>query len=173
VIVLLHILLSLFIVLAPKRFVDSNRLSSLYSRLILLGPFFVESRIKSSPHLYVRYNVNSAWSPFTDYAIENFRFYYEHPWRYDKLHFNDFERYISYQVGKQSKSKQFEQIKNSRVFRELNQLVLQELIRKPVDSVTLVYGFNLYLPESKTFRFDTIFKYTYNPKAIAPSKEYY
>jgi len=102
--------------------------------------------------------------------MENFMFYIERPWRYDKLHFNDFERYISHQVASQRNSKQFGEIRKSRAFRELNQFLLQEFIQRPVDSVSLVYGFNLYLPEVKTFQFDTIFKYTYNPKDIAPSK---
>jgi hypothetical protein len=171
VIVLLHILFSLFVAVLPMQHVSSNAVTSLYNRLILLGPFFHESRIKASPHVYVRYKVNDAWTQARDYGKENFTYYCEHPWRYDKLHFNDFERYISHQIGKQSHSKPFNEISKSRVFRELNQFLLQEPIQEPVDSVTVMYGFNLYLPEAKTFTFDTIFTYTYNPKDIAPAKK--
>lgn len=97
--------------------------------------------------------------------------YRQHPWRYNKLHFNDFERYISDRVGNEYKSKKGIDIKKSRRFRELNQFVLQELIQKPVDSVSLVYGFNLYLPESITVQFDTTFSLMYNPNYIAPAKK--
>ena len=170
VILLLHILLSIFAVTAPKQWVNANPLTGLYDKLILLGPFFHESRIKSSPHLYVSYQIHNSWSPARDYGVENFALYRERPWRFDKLHSNDFERYISYQVGSQDKSRHFQEVSASKAFRELNQFVLQELIQQPVDSVTLVYGVNTYLPESRTFRFDTILNYSYNPGAIAPAK---
>jgi hypothetical protein len=169
--VLLHLVLSVSVILIPGQRIKTNMVGALYNQLILLGPFFQETRIKASPHVYVRYTKNGMWTPFRDYGKENFSMYKESPWRYRKLHVNDFERYISNQIRAQRNFRNFDQAKNSRAFRELNQYVLQELIRMPVDSVNVLYGLNMFLPASKTFRFDTIFNYRYNPIQVAASKK--
>jgi len=169
VVVILHIAFSV-VVLRSSRKQNSSGLRSLYSHLILLGPFFQESRITSSPHLYISYKVNDSWSPVADPGIANFTFYREHPWRYDKLHYSDFERYIALQVGQKARSKEFQDVQHSRPFRELNHFILREVIREPVDSVSIVYGLNFYSPETKAMRFDTVFNYTYNPNVIGPAK---
>lgn len=170
-IVLLHIVLTFFLLFAPKKIVHSNPLSSLYSQLFLLGPFFGESRIKTSSHLYVRYKVNNEWSPPRDYGMENFKFYRQHPWRYDKLHLSDFEKYVTDHITQQKRYQPAADIEKSKLFLELNQFLLSERIQKPVDSVCLTYGANVYLPETATVRFDTIFSLTYNPNTIAASKK--
>ena len=169
-VVFLHILFSIFVLLTPGKH-NAKSLGKLYNQLVLLGPFFTESRIKTSPHLYISFKVKDTWSPFVDHGLANFKSYCQHPWRYGKLHYGDFERYISLQIGEQIRHKEFKGMGSSRAFRELNQFIVQEVISRQVDSVSLVYGLNVYLPETKTVRFDTVFKYTYNPSAIAPSKK--
>jgi hypothetical protein len=139
---------------------------------MLIGPFFDESRIKTSPHLYVRYFENQHWTTARDQAKENHLFFHTHPWRYDRIRINYFERYMSHRVGLLG-STGLDAAKEVRVFRELNQFVLQEYIKQPVDSVSLVYGLNRYFPETNTTEFDTTFAYTYNPAEIGPAKQSY
>jgi len=142
----------------------------MYNRLVLIGPFFDEARIKTSPHLYIRYFSNNTWTPSRDYVMENFADYCRSPWRYDKLRITYFERYLSNRVSLLDKPDQFEEVKNSRAFRELNQFVIHEYVGRPMDSIALVYGHNRYFPETNTIRFDTSFAYTYNPEEVAPAK---
>jgi hypothetical protein len=170
VIVLLHVLLSVFILFTPKSVANSNSIGRTYNRLMLVGPFFDEARIKTSPHLYVLYFENETWTPPKDYAMDNFAIYCRRPWRYDKLRITYVERYLSNKVGQTRKTYDFDEVKDSRVFRELNQFVVHEYLERPTDSITLVYGHSRYFPETHTTRFDTTFTYTYNPNEIAPAK---
>ena len=170
ILVVLHILLAVSTILSPKQSLKLNVVASIYNQLILLGPFFQESRIKASPRLYVSYNKKGVWSSYRNYGEENFLSYQGNMWNYYRLHLSDYERYISNQIGSQKNTNDFEHVKNSRAFRELNQYVIREILEEPVDSVRLLYGVNSYLPESKISRFDTIFSYRYNLNQIAASK---
>lgn len=170
IILLVHVLLAVSTLLSPRQRVKSNVVAVFYNQLILLGPFFQESRIKSSARLYVSYNKQGEWSSLRNYGSENFSIYKPNILNYYRLHLSDFERYISHEVGTQ-KMGGFEEVKERRVFRELNQYVTRELIREPVDSVRLLYGVNVYLPESNSSRFDTIFFYRYNPNQVAGAKK--
>jgi hypothetical protein len=169
-IVLLHILLSSFILVIPKTISNSNSIGRMYNRAVLVGPFFDEPRIKTSPHLYVRYFENERWTPPRDYAMENFAIYCQRPWRYDKLRITYAERYLSNKLGQMNKPREWDEVKDSRVFRELNQFLVHEYLERPTDSIRLVYGHSQYFPETHTTRFDTTFTYTYNPNEIAPAK---
>lgn len=169
-ILLFHITFSIVVLLTPGRR-NPGTLGSLYERLILLGPFFMESKIRSSPHVYFSYKVNGNWSAVFDHGLQESLFYRAHPWRYDRLHGGDFERYIAQQLGEQARNKKFEAIKDTRGFRELNQFILNEGIGKPVDSIALTYGHNAYLWETSATQFDTIFSYIYNPGTIGVAKK--
>ena len=172
-IALLHVLLSIIFLLSPKAAQHSSMIRLTYNRLLLIGPFFNESRIKTSPHLYVRYYENNQWTPVRDIASENHAFFLSHPWRYDRLRINYFERYITRQVGQLNSRSDVEVVKESRAFRELNQFVLREYIQRPIDSLSLIYGVNQYCPETNSTRFDTTFAYTFKPSEIGLAKELY
>ena len=101
--------------------------------------------------------------------MENFRKYQRTPWRYDLLRKNDFEEYAIYQI-QSLKKKDIETVKRSRAFRELNQFILGQHDDTNVDSVSLRHFVKVYLPHSGTFRYDTIFIYTYSPHEIGPAK---
>ena len=169
VIIGIHIALCCFAMLAPKSIVHSTRLTSLYDRLIILGPFFQEARISSTPRVFVSYKTNNEWSKPVDHSIEDFNYYRAHPWRYDKLHTGDFVRSTSSRVSKFQKQASAE-IKKSRAFRELNEFILQEYIKQPVDSINVLYAFNVYLADVNAYRLDTVFQYTYRPSDVAAAK---
>ena len=101
--------------------------------------------------------------------MESFREYQQMPWRYDLLIRNDFEEYALYQI-KSLKKKDFESVKRSKPFRELNQFIVGQHDHSAIDSVSLQHYIKVYLPESQSFRYDTIFAYTYSPHEIAPVK---
>ena len=81
------------------------------------------------------------------------------------------KEYVTDHITQQKRFQPAADIEKSKLFRELNQFLLSERIQKPVDSVCLTYGVNVYLPETATVRFDTIFSFTYNPNTIAASKK--
>ena len=159
--------------LTPKSARHSGLISLIYNRLVLIGPFFNEPRIKTSPHLYIRTYENGQWTAVRDFAAENQTFYRSHPWRFDKLRVNYFERYASNKLSLLNKSSQLEEVRGTGSFRELNQFVVQEYIGRTTDSISLVYGLNRYFPETNTTEFDTTFVYTYNPDDIGPARKSY
>ena len=136
---------------------------------MVVGPFFYESRIKSSSHLDIKFYTDGRWSSVKEARIENFGKYKRMPWRYDLLKRNDFEEYAAYQI-QSLKKKDFEAVKRSKPFRELNQFILGQHGSSNVDSVSLRHFIKVYLPESNSFRYDTIFAYTYSPHEIGPAK---
>ena len=101
--------------------------------------------------------------------MENFKEYQRMPWRYDLLKKNDFEEYAAYQI-RSLKKKDIDAVKRSRPFRELNQFILRQHGESNVDSVSLRHFIKVYLPESESFRYDTIFAYTYSPHEIGRAK---
>jgi hypothetical protein len=149
-----------------------NPLTSLYAKVVLLGPFFEESRIKTTPHLLVSFKTDGQWSGIHNLAEENFAEYTRNPLRYQKLRYCDYERFLSRQLSQQIGYREFNEVKDLRIFRELNQYLLQERIGIPIDSLHIVYGLNTYDPVNAISTMDTLFTYTYNPNAVAHAKRY-
>jgi hypothetical protein len=169
VLILTHILICILVIVLPAKIIYSNFLTSTYRNLMVVGPFFYESNIKSSSHLAIKFYSNGRWSEVKEARLENFRKYRRMPWRYDLLRENDFEEYAAYQI-RSLKKEDIEAVKSSRVFRELNQFILGQHSDSDVDSVSLRHFIKVYLPESSSFRYDTIFAYTYSPHEIGPAK---
>lgn len=167
IIVVIHVMLCLYVVFIPAKFSMNNQVINVYKGLFVLGPFFTESRIKSSHYLSVRYKSDGKWSAPRQLVNENFLTFSKKPLRFDKLPFNDYEKRLSYIVGKMAKSKNFEDMKKSSAFRELNQFISEEYIKVPSDSVSLLYGEEGYDPQADSFTLDTVFYFTYNPNAVA------
>jgi hypothetical protein len=169
--VCLHVVLCLYVVFIPAESLRKNRLISIYRQLFVLGPFFSESRIKSSHHLSVRYKSKEGWSEPREFVNENFVYFSRLPFRLDKLPFNDYEKRLSYIVGNEAQRSSFDIVKKSQAFRELNEFILQEYIIIPVDSMQLIYGWQQYDPRVEKFRLDTVFHYTYNTRTIGKAKK--
>jgi len=136
---------------------------------MVVGPFFYESQIKSSSHLDIKFYADGRWSLGKEVRMEDFEKYKRVPWRYDLLKRNDFEEYAVYKV-QSLKKKDFEAVKRSKAFRELNQFILRQYGDSGVDSVSLQHFIKVYLPESDSFRYDTVFAYTYSPHEIGAAK---
>lgn len=92
------------------------------------------------------------------------------PWRFDYLRENDFEEYATFRIESLKNRNDFGTVKRSKAFRELNQFVLGQHVDSPVDSVSLRHLRKIYLPESDSFRYDTIFSFTYSPDEVDPAK---
>lgn len=170
-IVVLHVVLAFYVVFVPEKRLVRHKIVSIYQKLFVLGPFFSESRIKSSHYLSVRYKQHGKWSSPREYGKEQFLLYSRMPWRIDRILYNDYEKRLAFKVGELTSKPSFENIKNNPSFRELNEFYMTEYIQTPVDSVHMVYGLHLYIPKTKTYMLDTIFNYTYNPKTVGKSKK--
>jgi hypothetical protein len=168
--IMLHILLCLLVLILPQRAVVANPITSLYRTFMIIGPFFYEARIKSTPHLLVSVYRDGSWSLPIEHRMNSLRAYRQQPWRYDVLRKYDFEEYIASQVGTIKKRHDFDKVMRSKAFRELNQFVVLEYTDKPVDSLSLLYVVKVYSTMENSYKSDTIFNFTYNPADIAPGK---
>lgn len=147
----------------------NNPLLKVYRQLVVLGPFFAESRIKHSHFFSVQFFRHGEWSETIQPANENFEYYTEYPGRVDKTALIAYEKYLTSQVGELSKTRNMAEVQRSRSFRELATFVSEEYDGAndvPADSIRLVYGLKEYLPKSKSYRPDTLFAHTFNPAAV-------
>jgi len=170
-IISVHIVLCLYFLFIPKQHRVQNRIVSVYKQLVLLGPFFTESRIKSTRYLSVRYKNQNTWSSVRNLSREHFASYHTNPWRWDKLSYVAYETHLARSVENIAKGRPFEAVKKSAAFRELNGFLIQEFIKTPVDSVEIVGHAATYVPRSRAYLLDTTFVFTYNPKSIGEAKK--
>jgi hypothetical protein len=143
---------------------------STYRQLALVGPFFTESRIKSTRYLSMRCMNNNRWSDFRNLSQEHLAEYRANPWRWDKLAYVGYERHLGAMLETMSKGRTFGEVKNSQVFRELNGFLVEEFLTMPVDSVQLIGHEVTYIPAKGTSLSDTTFLFTYNPASIGKAK---
>jgi len=168
-VILLHVFVSISVIILPNKVVYSNRITSTYRSLFVVGPFFYESRIKSFSILSISLYSKGLWSQSGEDRIKNFGDYQRSPWRYHLLRKNDFEEYCANQIAS-FKNKDFETAKKSKAFRELNQFIIGEYANDAVDSVSITYITKVYSTESSSLKYDTAFVYIYNPNEIAAGK---
>ena len=171
VIISLQIVFCSYLLFSPKQFRVKNGIVTVYRQLVLLGPFFAESRIKSTRYLSIRYKQRNAWSSIRNLSQEHFAAYHASPWRWDQLAHIGYETDLAYTMGTVAKGRPFEAIKSNSTFQELNGFLIQEFIPMPVDSVQVIGHGITYVPTSQTFLPDTTFVFTYNPHAIGEGKE--
>ncbi len=159
----LHLLLAIQTIFLKIDFLPS-KINSFYKKLIVLGPFFSDSRIITSPHLYVSYPSSSGeWSPFRDVGQENFAYFQKHPWRYDHLKWSDYERYASRKAYKEIKPLKYIDGSEGVASAELVQYVKRLQSLQP-DSTRLIYIWNTWHSESQSIKTDTAFTVIYKPK---------
>jgi len=170
IIILSHVLLCFCFLFFPTFPHAQNGLLTTYKQLALVGPFFTESRIKSTRYLSIRYMNNNRWSDFRNLSQEHFAEYRAKPWRWDKLAYMGYERHLGATLETMSKGRTFEEVKNSQTFRELNGFLVEEVISMPVDSVQLIGHEVTYIPANGTSLSDTTFLFTYNPESIGKAK---
>ena len=162
----IHLSLALVSLLLPAEY-SPSKVITLYRKYILVGPFFQDKKITHSTHLYVAYFTEGKWTTPRDYGFEDYIHYTKYPWRYDKLHGGDYATYAAWSVSKVRQ----QNIKSSKSFRELNQYVTSALIRRQVDSVSLVYLEKHFQPKEDNYRLDTLFVYKYDPRNIDAGKK--
>lgn len=170
-IIIVHVVFSAYVSLAPQRMIPRNKITDVYRHLVALGPFFTESRITYSHFTAVRYKQSDTWSPIQEFSKIYFSDYNRYPWRLDNLAYISYEKQLVYKVAAGGSGKSFEAIKNSAAFRELNSYLMHELLPQTIDSVELICGIDYYDPSSRSYKPDTLFVYTYDPKGVANAKE--
>lgn len=144
---------------------------NLYRQLVILGPFFAESRITYSHFLSVEFKANDTWSPPRQIGKEHFLAYVENPWQFNKLSYLGYERYLVTSVASLGTNRPFEEVQQGVAFRELNEVLMTEFIKTSVDSIRIVYGLNHYTPATGSYALDTVFIHTYNPDTIGKAKK--
>ena len=157
----MHILITLQFILFNSNFLPS-KVNAIYNKLIIIGPFFSDDRIVVSPHLYLSFSTPSGgWSPYRDVARENFSDYEQHFWRYKKLMWSDYERYIA--------DKAYEEIKYLKIINGSEGVASNELtqyvhsLQHQADSIQLLYIWNTWQPTRQSYKSDTAFFVAYRP----------
>ncbi len=162
-------LISIHIVLAAQYIffnldIFPTKIKSFYKKLVILGPFFSDDRIAVSPHLFVSYpSASGVWSPFRDMAQENFNTFQQHPWRYDKLKWSDYERYVMRKANPEVNSSTEIDGSEGAASLELIQYLNVLHPNKP-DSIMLLCVWNTWQPAIKSVKSDTAFFVVYKLK---------
>ncbi|WP_331967056.1 hypothetical protein [Ohtaekwangia sp.] len=164
----IHVLLCIYFMVTPARYpFHKTKIGAVYKRVFLIGPFFKEERISVSADLYIRHKMGSTWSPYSNYGKNFLDRYYASSWRYEPLQRNILLRNFARAAYMASVKKKRQPLGSSPSFCRLNQFILKELIQSDsVDSVQLVYIFHSFAKEQHTFRTDTTWNITYNPRQI-------
>ena len=171
VIVALHVAVGLYFFFTPRKLQPQNRVASLYRQLVLLGPFFTESRINYSPYFSIRYKSQGTWSEAREPGRESFSSYLNEPWQVRHLAYIVYEKQLTAELGSISKTGSFENLKKSATFREFNDFMLGEIMKSPADSIHVVYGLHYLSKNAHEAALDTIFNITYNPLSIGKDKK--
>jgi hypothetical protein len=170
-IIVLHIGLAFLAIAFGDRFIH-NPVVKIYRQLVVLGPFFTESRIQDSHCLSITYKQNdTTWSSPRVLSKESFSMYSEKPGQLNRLAYLGYERYLIHSISQSLTQHSIEKVHNSSPFRELNGFLLAEIVKVPVDSMRLVYTLNHYIPDTKSYVTDTVFVHSYNPGSIAKVKK--
>jgi hypothetical protein len=170
VIISLHLVFCLYHLFSPAQSRVQNVIGIVYRQLVLLGPFFAESRIQSTRYLSIRYKQDT-WSSFRNLSQEHFAAYCASPWRLDHLANIGYQTDLTYTLATVAKGRPLDSIKGSSAFQELNGFLINEFIPTPVDSVQVIGHGVTYIPTSQTYLPDTTFVFTYNPHAIGEGKK--
>ncbi len=158
-----HILLALASVFFTINFLP-RKITSFYTKLVVLGPFFTDARITTSPHVYIsKHNSSVGWSPMRDIGYERFLEFQHQLWRFDKLKWSDYERSIAFKAYAEVDS--LKQIDGS----EGNfskELIRYASLRVPaaVDSIKVLYIWNSWQIENGSVKKDTAFYVTFKPQ---------
>jgi hypothetical protein len=163
IILTIHISLGLSGIFFTINFLP-HKLNSFYKKLVVLGPFFSADRIVTSPHVYISTLASSGeWSPAKDMGLESFLEYRHHPWRFDKLKWNDYEQHVA--------RKAFPEIDSLKQIDGSEGNFSKALIRyasmslpPDIDSIKVLYIWNSWQVESKSVKMDTAFCVTFKPK---------
>ena len=164
-----HIFLGSLSILYPIDFVP-GKLNSFYKKLIVLGPFFIDTRIKTSPHLYISDSSPSGdWLPFQDIAQENFSNFQQHPWRYDKLKWSDYERYVTREAHTEIHLLKNIDGSEGKASLELTRYISM-VQHSQSDSIWLLFVWNTWQPDSQSVKTDTAFNVVLKPKTVGTSE---
>jgi hypothetical protein len=171
VIITLHVSVALYLFFAPKKYQPQNRITSLYRQLVLLGPFFTESRINYSPYFSIRYKAQAHWSAVRELGTESFSSYLDQPWQVKHLAYIVYEKQLADELASINKDGSWEKLQRSSAFREFNGFVLGEIIQSPADSINVVYALRYLNRKEDAATLDTVFNITYSPLSIGKAKK--
>jgi hypothetical protein len=157
-----HLLLCAYFAFAPTARLSRSHIGIFYRRLVLLGPFFGEDRIQTSPHLFARYKEGGEWSPVSDNGLTHSPTL----WQYGGRMKQDYVQYLSRSISR-SKNKDPEKIRKTANFKRLHHyLAGKTFAGKEPDSVQLIYVVRWYVPETKVVNADTLFNFKYDPREV-------
>lgn len=157
-----HLLLCAYFIAVPANRLSRSHLGIFYRRLVLLGPFFGEDRIQTSPHLFVRYKEGEEWSPVSDNGLTHSPTVVQYGDRIKQ----DYVQYLSRSVSR-SKNKDPEKIRKTTHFKRLHRFLADKTFAgKEPDSVQLIYVVRWYVPATKVVNADTLFNFRYDPREV-------
>jgi hypothetical protein len=163
-----HILLGSLCIFFKDNFLP-KKINWFYSNIIVLGPFFQQDRITMSPHLNVSFfSKTDGWSPFRDMAKENVLDFQQHPWRYEKLKWSNYEHHILRKASGEIHALKYLDGSEGKASAELLRYVHSQ---NPLasDSIKLVYTRSVWQPKIRSFKVDTAFNVIFKPtKSGAP-----
>jgi hypothetical protein len=153
-VLLLHILLATIVVVSPE-ISKGSKVFTFYRRLIVLGPFFQEPRIVSSPHLFVSHYREGVWTPGKDYGCATVKATGS---RYGEVKRRAFEEYLAFQVGQNQPVNV-----TSRAARELEHYLTSREQAMGADSISVAYVVQRGMPQGGGAHIDTVYQFKFKP----------
>jgi hypothetical protein len=153
-VLVMHVLLAAIVVVSPD-VSKGSKVFTFYRRLIVLGPFFQEPRITSSPHVFVSYYVSGAWTPGKDEGCESVA---ASASQYGVVKRRAFEEYLAFQVGRRQPVRL-----TSRAALELENYLGSRERAMGADSIAVAYVVRQGMRDAGGAHIDTVYHFKFKP----------
>lgn len=166
-VVTIHIILFLLFFLIDKNTFSKTALGKFYQSKIIIGPFFREDRIRSAPHVLMRYHISSGWSDWMDIGMNYKRKYEAGIWNYGSIMKSEYTLYLGQNLAHIVRNDSLNQSAvDNRYFRALHRFIEDEkLLNNKADSVQLMYV-RKHIDADKIFEMDTVWQIVYDVRPM-------
>lgn len=166
-VVTIHIILFLGFFLFNKNSFSKSALGKFYQSKIIIGPFFPEDRIRSAPHVMMRYHASYGWSDWMDIGMHYKKKYETGIWNYGSLMKSEYTLYLGQSLAHTTSRDSVIQLKNdNRYFRALHRFIEdEELLNSQADSIQWMYG-RRFVDADRTSEMDTVWQVVYDVRSM-------
>lgn len=165
-VLLIHITLCLVFACVRSGRLVKTLPGRLYRTLVLVGPFFEESVIRTSDRFYYRCKINDRWTAFTENSEARFQAYGQRIWRYNEFTRGDHIRRQGYELEQYLKAHGLNPAAAPASLKRINRYILHHAGTMPVDSVSIISVRDTYDPTLGASHADTVYRITYSPGSL-------
>lgn len=160
----LHVVLFAYVIFDDAGALTKTSVGKFYNSKVVIGPFFMEERLKSAPHLLLRDFSRGEWSAWKDVSMTYKRTYDSSFWRYGSIMKSEYALHLAYKIALTLNGDTLLNMnqfgRHSRALHRL--LVTDHWVGNRSDSVQLVYcGYRVDL-EDRSRTVDSLWNIKYS-----------